>query len=146
MSNSLKEQKTLYEDYKYFMQDVGSIYIGCKYTLQEIMDNDDITFRFRRITADDLAKDRDSEDTLETLLYYLTAKDFTAKLFKRMGARVKVSILREKKSFFGKKKERVYSTEMMDIDELTSLSPDQKEAVGIVIQELKISKLMLASV
>lgn len=142
----MENQKTFYEDYKYFMQDVGSIYIGCKYTLQEIMDNDDITFRFRRLTADDLAKDRDPEDTLETLLYYLTAQDFTSKLFKRMGARVKVSILREKKSLFGKKTERVYRTEMMDIDTLTSLSPDEKEALGIVIQELKVSKLMLAAV
>jgi hypothetical protein len=142
----MTNEKSTYEDYKYFMQDVGSIYIGCKYTLQEIMDNDEITFRFRRITADDLAKDRDPEDTLETLLYYLTAQDFTSKLFKRMGTRVKVSVLREKKSFFGGKQERVYRTEEMSVDELTALSPDEKERLGIVIQEIKISKLMLASV
>ncbi len=144
--DDLKNSKTSYEDYKYFMQDVSYIYIGSKFTLQEIMDDEDITFRFRRITADDLVKDRDPEDTLETLLYYLSDKDFTSKLLKRMGARVKVSILRDQKSLFGKKKERVYRTEELSIDQLTSLSPDEKEAKGIVIQELKVSKLMLASV
>ncbi len=144
--DDLKNSKTSYEDYKYFMQDVSCIYIGSKFTLQEIMDDEDITFRFRRITADDLVKDRDPEDTLETLLYYLSDKDFTSKLLKRMGARVKVSILRDQKSLFGKKKERVYRTEELSIDQLTSLSPDEKEAKGIVIQELKVSKLMLASV
>ena len=42
-------QKTVYEDYKYSMQDTGNIYVGCKYTFEELLNAEDILFKFRLI-------------------------------------------------------------------------------------------------
>ena len=35
-------QKTVYEDYKYSMQDTGNIYVGCKYTFEELLNAEEI--------------------------------------------------------------------------------------------------------
>jgi hypothetical protein len=134
-----------YEDYKYYIQDVSKIYVGCKYTLGEIMDNAEITYKFRKVVAESILPHADREDTLETVLYYLDGGNFALQVFKQMNAKVRVSILREKKGFLKKESSREYSTELMDMDTLTSMSPEEKQAAGLFLQELQVSKLALAT-
>ena len=59
-------QKTVYEDRKYCMQDVGNIYLGTLYTLGEILENEEISFKIRLVTERYLLPEADREDTLET--------------------------------------------------------------------------------
>ena len=42
-------QKTVYEDKKYSMQDTGHLYIGVKYTFEELLEEENILFKFRLI-------------------------------------------------------------------------------------------------
>ena len=42
-------QRKTYEDFKYSLQDTGRIYVGCKYTLGELLDEEDILFKFRLV-------------------------------------------------------------------------------------------------
>ena len=37
-------QKTVYEDYKYSMQDTSRVYVGSKYTLRELLEADEVYF------------------------------------------------------------------------------------------------------
>ena len=135
-------QKIIYEDYKYCMQDTSRVYVGCKYTFGELLEDEDVMFKLRLVMRQYILPEADLEDTLETHLYYLDAGSFLVKLYDRMKARIKVNIIEEKKNLFGKRK-KVYVTKQMDIQELTKMSPSQKEAVGLVIQELALSKLAL---
>ena len=135
-------QKTVYQDYKYSMQDTSRVYVGCKYTFQEVLDSEDILFKLRLILQKYVMPEADLEDTLETHLYYLRADSFLVKLYKQMKARIKVNIIVEKKHLFGKQKKE-YATRQLTIEELTAMSPGQKEACGMVIQELSVSKLSL---
>lgn len=135
-------QKNIYEDYKYAMQDTGRLYVGCKYTFAELLEAEDVLFKFRMIVQKYILPEADPEDTLETHLYYLEASGFLVKLYKQMKARVKVNVIEEKKALFGKKKKQ-YVTRQLDISELTAMTPAQKEAVGLVIQEISVSKLAL---
>ena len=90
--------RTVYEDYKYSMQDVGRVYVGCKYTFGELLDNDDVLFKFRLVVERYLLPEADLNDTLETHLYYLAPDSFAVKIYSR----------RRKKEFFREKKETVY--------------------------------------
>lgn len=135
-------QKNIYEDYKYSMQDTSRLYVGCKYTFAELLEAEDVLFKFRMIVQKYILPEADPEDTLETHLYYLDASSFLVKLYKQMKARIKVNVIEEKKSLFGKRKKE-YATKQMDIEELTAMTPVQKEAVGLVIQEISVSKLAL---
>ena len=67
-------QKTVYEDYKYSMQDTGNIYVGCKYTFGELLEQEDILFKFRLIML----------LTLSRFRTYLAGNERTAGIYNRM--------------------------------------------------------------
>ena len=134
--------KTTYEDYKYCMQDVGNVYIGTKYTLQEILDDQNIPFKFQLVVERYILPEADLEDTLETQLYYLPQKSFVVKIYEQLKGRVKINILEDKKTLTGKVK-REYVTKIIPIRQLASMSVEDKEKAGVVVQELAVSKLAL---
>ena len=134
--------KTVYEDGKYCMQDIGNLYIGSKYTFEEILEDEEIFFKFRLLVQRYLLPEADREDTLETHLYYLDDKSFLVKIYRQLKARVKISILEDRKHLNGKTV-REYMTRTVPVEELVKMSVSQKEAAGVVIQELAVSKLAL---
>ena len=139
-------QKTVYENYKYSLQDTAKVYIGAKYTFAELLDQDEVAFKFRLIVERYILaeKEVDPQDTLETHLYYLKPDSFLVKINDRIKARVKINIIEEKKRIFGRGKKR-YVTKELNIRELVAMTPEEKEAKGVVIQEISMSKLALAA-
>lgn len=135
-------QKTVYEDYKYSMQDTARVYVGSRYTFAELLESEDVLFKFRLIVDKYILPEADKEDTLETHLYYLAPDSFLVKLYEQMKARVKVNVIEEKKSLFGGRKKE-YVTRQLSIKDLTGMTKAQKERQGLVIQELSVSKLAL---
>ena len=134
-------KKTVYEDYKYSMQDTGKVYVGSKYTLDEILESEDMPFKFRLIVERYILPEADQQDTLETHLYYLEPKSFVVKIYKQLKAKVKVNVIEEKRGLFGSKKQ--YVTKLVTVEELTAMSREEKESKGLVVQELIMSKLAL---
>ena len=140
---SLEQDISFYEDYKYNMQDTGRVYVGCKYTFGEFLEEEEISFKFRMVVQKYILPEADLEDTLETHLYYLPEDSFLVKLYRQMKARVRISILEEKKSLFGKCT-KAYAPRQVTVEELAAMTPEEKEACGVVIQEISVSKLALA--
>ena len=140
----IKMNRTVYEDYKYSMQDTSRVYVGCKYTFGELLDAEEVLFKFRMLVQKYIVPEADLEDTLETHLYYLSPDSFLVKLYKQMKARIKVNVIEEKKNLFGKRKKE-YVTKQLTIEQLTGMTKEEKEACGLVIQELSVSKLALMS-
>lgn len=137
-------KKQIYEDYKYVMMDTGYLYIGAKYTYGELMEVDTVPFKFMTVVERYILPDMSPDTTIESHLYYLQAADFTCRTLQQLKAKVKVNRLTVKKKLFGKK-ESVYQTEIMSLQDFVKMSPDEKERAGIFIQELMISKLGLMS-
>jgi hypothetical protein len=137
-------KKQVYEDYKYVMMDTGYLYIGAKYTYGELMELDTVPFKFMTVVERYILPDMNPDTTIESHLYYLQAADFTCRTLQQLKAKVKVNRLTVKKKLFGKK-ESVYQTEIMSLQDFVKMSPDEKERAGIFIQELMISKLGLMS-
>lgn len=129
-------------DYKYFMQDVGSIYLGAKLSYAEIMQDEMVNFKYKSIVEHYIFKDTDPQTTLESQLYYMTKDQFSYRTYEQLRARVKISILEEKRSLFGKKRTG-YTTRIMPISDFADINLAQKKAQGVVIQELMLSKLGL---
>jgi len=137
-------QKTVYEDYKYSMQDTGRIYIGCKYTFGELMDDEEVSFKLRLILKQYILPEADLEDSLETHFYYLKQESFLVKIYKQLKTKVKVNVIEEKRRLLGGNK-KVYVTKQFTVDQLVAMSPDEKEQMGMVIQEFSISKLAMSA-
>ena len=134
--------KQQYEDYKYVMQDTYQMYLGTKYSIQEVIVNEEVPFKFWLIVERYVYQDMDPETTLESQLYYLTSKDLAFRIYRQIKMKVKVNVIEEKKSLTGKRK-KVYTTQILSIDQLVKLTPAEKEEKGMVIQELMCSKLAL---
>lgn len=129
-------------DFKYFMQDAGTIYLGARFSYAEILEQEMVSFKYKSIVEHYILKDTDPETTLESQLYYMSADQFSYKTYKQLGARVKVSVLTQKKSLFGKEKV-VYENKVMKLDEIVGMNLAQKKKCGMIIQELALSKLAL---
>ena len=134
--------KTIYEDYKYSCQDTSRIYVGCKYTFRELADAEDLNFKFRMLMQRYMLEEASPEDTLETHLYYLGEESFLVKIYDQMKARVKVNVIEVKKHLFGKTRKE-YTTKQLTVPQLAAMSVQKKEQVGLVIQELSVSKLAI---
>ncbi len=139
-------QKTVYEDYKYSMQDTSRVYVGSKYTLRELLEADEVLFKFRMLVERYILPEADLEDTLETHLYYLSSESFLVKLYTQMKAKVKINVIEEKKNRFGlgRNGKKQYVTKLLTIEQLVKIPLEEKEKKGMVIQELSVSKLALA--
>lgn len=124
------------------MQDTGSLYFGARYNYQEIMQDVNANFKFKSVIEHYIAKDTDMSTTLESHLYYMTPEQFSYRTYEQLKAKVKISVLEEKKSLFGKTKTG-YRTKVVHLNELAGWNLARKKKMGIVIQELIISKLAL---
>lgn len=129
-------------DYKYFMQDTGSVYLGARLSYTEILQDEMINFKYKSIVEHYILKDTDPETTLESQLYYMTKEQFSYRTYQQLKARVKISILEEKKGLFGGKK-TVYQTKILPLSEFADMNLAQKKAKGVMVQELILSKLGL---
>ncbi len=136
--------KQQYEDYKYIMMDTAFLYLGSKYSYQEVVENEEVPFKFRTIVERYLIPEIGADTTLESDLYYMTEKDFTCRTYMQLKAKVKVSRLVTKKGFLGLgKSKRVYETVMIPLAQFVKMSKAEKEKDGIFVQELCINKLSL---
>ena len=136
------QSKQEYKDYKYVMQDAGNIYLGGKFSYEEIMDHADITFKIKAIIEHYMTKEIDMTTTLESHFYYMESKSFAARTYEQLKVRIKVSELVKKKSLFGKQKE-IYEEKMYKLQEFIAIPIEQKKAKGIVIQEITFPKMAL---
>lgn len=131
-------------DFKYYMQDVGSLYFGARYSYEELMTHEMIPFKFKSIIEHYIMKDTQLDTTLESQFYYMTDDLFSYRTYIQLKAKVKICLLVEKKSLFGNKK-TVYRNQTLSLDEFVRMNLAQKKKYGVKIQEIIISKLALMS-
>lgn len=131
-----------YEDFKYVMQDAGNLYLGARYSYQELLENEAVPFKLKAILSHYIFKEASPETTLESQFYYMEPEGFLYETFKQLKVKVKVQIQEEKKGLFGKSgieyRERIFS-----LKELCERNLAKKKASGMIIQEIIISKLGL---
>lgn len=130
------------DDFKYFMQDTGSVYLGAKFSYVEMLEQETVNFKYKSIVEHYILKDTDPETTLESQLYYMTPDQFSYKTYAQLKARVKVSMMVQRKRLFGGTK-MLYENKVLKLDELVRMNLAQKKQCGMVIQELILSKLAL---
>ena len=129
-------------DFKYYMQDVGSLYFGARYSYEELMAHEMVPFKFKSVIEHYIMKDTQLDTTLESQFYYMTDDLFSYRTYMQLKAKVKISLLVEKKPLFGTKKS-VYRTRVLSLDEFVRMNLAQKKKCGVIIQEIILSKLAL---
>lgn len=125
----------VYENYKYVIQDVSQLYVGAKYSFQELVESEEIPFKFRLVVERYIYSELDKDTSLESYFYYLDDKNMSFRIFKQLKTKVKINITENNK----------YITQVVPIEKFTKMSPQEKESQGVVIQEIIVNKLSLMS-
>lgn len=133
--------KKVYEDYKYVLQDAGSLSLGAKYSYRELL-QEDVPFKFKVIAERYLSKDLDPATTLESQIYYLTEEGFVYECFRQLKTKVKFSVRKNKKGLFGKER-KIYGTQVVPLKDFVEKSAAWKKEQEVLIQEIVVSKLAL---
>lgn len=132
-------------DYKYIMQDVSNVYLGARYTYDELIEAQDIPFKIKALINRYIKPELSGEDlSLESHFYYMEEKGFVYQTFLQLKTKVKCSVLQEKKGLFGKR--TAYVTQTWKLQDFVKLSPAEKEQKGVMIQEISFSKLALMGI
>lgn len=142
--DNITQNKTSYEPYKYVMNDTSNIYIGAKFTYEELLESEDLAFKLKSIISQYILKESDKTNTLEAELYYLTPENFVYKTYEQLKCKVKVQMMSERKTLFGKTKSE-YKEQIISLKELTQINLAKKKGAGLIVSEVIISKLALMS-
>lgn len=136
------EQNLQDDDFKYVMQDSGNVYLGARFTFGELMEQEMVPFKIKAILTHYIFKEASPETTLESQFYYLEQGSFLYETFSQLRIRIKVNLLEEKKSLFGKKKLR-YVEKIYPLKQFAAMNLAQKKAGGVIVREIIISKLSM---
>ncbi len=144
IGNEVTKENTEYQDndYKYYMQDAGKVYIGARYTYADLMEHEMVSFKLKSIFEHYIMKDTQPDTSIESQFYYMTADQFSYRTYMQLKAKVKVCILAEKKTLFGKSK-IAYQDRLIPLNEFVQMNLAQKKKYGVKIQEISISKLAM---
>ena len=136
----IRENVTQYEDFKYVLQDSGSIYLGAKFTYEELLGHEMVPFKLKAILTHYILKEASPDTTLESQFYYLEENTFLFDTFMQLKIRVKVQRQRERRSLLGKTRIE-YKEDILTLQELTGMNLARKKASGVLIREIIVSKL-----
>ena len=131
-----------YQDYRYILQDTGTLFVGAKFNFGDIAGEVEIPFKFRSIMMRHILQEVDKEDTFESTFYYMKPEGYVYEVFAQLRTKVKVSQLTEIKHMFGRT-EWIYKEHVYKLSEFVKIPKQEKEKLGIVVQEIQFSKLAI---
>lgn len=129
-------------DYKYVLDSLSVLQLGARFTYRELLDNIEISYKYRCIIKQYLLQEVDPDTTLESHLYYLAEQDESCRIYQQLRARIRVYVRKERVNRKGEM-ETLFEERTLTPQELASIRPEQKEWMGMVIAELQISKMGL---
>ena len=130
--------ETQNHDFKYVMQDVSKVYIGARYTYQEMMDTDGIPFKFKAILSHYILKEVAADTTPENHIFYMRDTDISYMVYKQMKIRFKMSF-----PMLSPKGEWQYKSEYHTIDESAGNETWKEQRDAIVVEEFMVNKLQM---
>ena len=145
----ITENVSRYDDFKYVLQDVGSLYLGAGFSYKELLEQELVPFKLKAILSRYVLKEAAPETTLESQFYYLEEGTFLYDVFAQLRIQVKVQELgKPKRRFFGNaggdeisEKRVVYREKVYSLKELAGINLARKKAGGMLVREIIVSKL-----
>lgn len=132
-------------DFKYVLQDTTHIYFGRELSYAEMMEHEEISFKFKAIINAYFSKDTELGNTMTEHLLQMKPEEFSYRIYEQLKLQVRFFYKVEKKGLFGKQKESyVHKTCKMK-----EFLQDYKEMVAngeATVEELVISKLGLMAI
>ncbi len=133
-------------DFRYVMHDMTNLYIGGKYTYDELMGVDEIPFKLKTIFSHYMLKEVAGNTTLENHVFFMKPTDESYLVYKQMKTRFKLNVFREDGHGKGKPGYVQKSYKLEEIVEGKEAAFLHENMDTIFVEEMHITKLGLLSV
>lgn len=130
------------QDFKYVIQDTNCVYFGKELTYAEMMDKDDVPFKFKAVISAHIARDTDLNRKMTDHILQISEAEFSYRIFEQLKLTVRVCYKIQKKSFNGKVKEK-WIHKACSLRQFCSGYRSQVDDGDMVIEDFSISKLAL---
>lgn len=132
-------------DFKYIMQDTSHIFFGKELSYAEMMELDDVPFKFKAIIGSYFSKDTELTNKMIDHLLQMKKEEFSYRIFEQLKLQVRLFYKEEKMGLFGQKKEKwIHKTcKMQDFLQNYKEMVEKGEAT---IEDISISKLGLMTI
>lgn len=130
-------------DFKYVMHDLTNLYLGARFTYEELLNNDEVPFKLKMIISHYILKEVAPQTKLEDHIFYLKETDLSFFVFRQMKAKFRLNVWKDEAD--GVKKPG-YQSHVYKIQEIVGNEELQKKKDITLVEEVHITKLGLMSV
>lgn len=131
------------KDFKYVMHDLTNLYIGAKYTYNELLVSEEVPFKLKTLISRFMIREVDGNTKIEDHIFYLKETDMSYQIYKEMKAKFRLNVWKDEKD--GVKKSGYKSAAYRITDIVGNEELMRKKDITIV-EEVHITKLGLMGV
>ena len=132
------------QDFKYVIQDLTNIYIGARYSYEEILEDDNVPHKLKEVIVRIILTEVAPDTTVENHIFYMTPDSASFKACKKMKARFKMSVWQ---SADGRRRKKAgYVSREYTIEEIAGSRELQDKKDTTIVEEMHISKLGLGAI
>lgn len=129
-------------DFKYVIQDTNCVYFGKELTYAEMMDKDDVPFKFKAVISAHIARDTDLDRKMADHILEITDREFSYRIFEQLRLTVRVCYKTQKKGFGGRMKDK-WIHKVYSLRQFCDGCRSQVNSGEMMIEDFSISKLAL---
>ncbi len=129
-------------DFKYVIQDTNCVYFGKELTYAEIMDKEDVPFKFKAVISAHIAREIDLNKRMTDHVLEITESAFSYRIFEQLKLTVRVCYKVSTKGFGGKIKEKWVHKACL-IGQFCKEYRSKTIQSEVMIEDFSISKLAL---
>lgn len=130
------------DDFKYVLQDVGHIYIGKQLSYNEILQREDVAFKFKAIIQSYIIKEIDLEQKMSQHILQLSKEKFSYQIYEQLKLQIRIFYREES----GKKKKEKWIHKTCKLEEFCKEYRDLVVDGSVMIEDMSISKLALMTI
>ncbi|MCI8314021.1 MAG: hypothetical protein HFH74_03015 [Lachnospiraceae bacterium] len=129
-------------DFKYVIQDTNCVYFGRELTYAEMMDKEDVPFKFKAVISAHIAREIDLNKKMTEHILEISESAFSYRIFEQLRLTVRVYYKVSAKGFGGKIKEK-WVHKACSIGQFCKEYRDKTMQSEVMIEDFSISKLAL---
>ena len=123
-------------DFKYVLQDVSKVYIGAKFTYQEMMEEEAVPFKLKAILSHYILKEVAGYTTPENHIFFIRDTDISCLVYRQLKAKFKLDFpVRTPRGTWQ------YKSGYHTIDEILEKEDWRAKRDEIIVEEMVVTKM-----
>lgn len=133
------------DDFKYVIQDTNCVYFGRELTYAEMMEREDVPFKFKAIISAYVSKDTDLKRKMTEHILDMSHDEFSYRIFEQLKMTVRVCYKVQKKGFGGRTKEK-WVHKAYTLKKFCEECRDRVRDQSMMLEDISVSKLAMMAI